>query len=118
MIRIGSAVTQQYFSEPFPQTAGWRMGLVDISTQMNKVLQANQNPASSESNLPTSTSGSSLFFEGPGHQLANARCWPQVDELCQHVRHPRQRFDRIQFTGLNQRGDHHPALGAEVVTGE
>jgi hypothetical protein len=35
MIRIGSAVTQQYFSEPLPQTVEWRTGLVDISTQMN-----------------------------------------------------------------------------------
>ena len=49
------------------------------------------------------------------HQLADARCWPQVDELRQHIRHPRQGIDTIQLTGLNQRRGHRPVIPACTV---
>ena len=54
----------------------------------------------------------------PGHQLYNSRCRPHIDELGQHVGHPRQRIDEIQLAGLNERGGDCPVLRAHVVPGE
>src|SRR6516162_1136087 len=54
----------------------------------------------------------------PGHQLYNSRCRPQIDELSQHVGHPRQRIDEIQLAGLNERGGDCPVLRTHVVPGE
>ena len=36
----------------------------------------------------------------PRHQLCDTRCRPQIDELGEHISHPRQRIDKIQFTRL------------------
>src|SRR5215475_12922915 len=55
---------------------------------------------------------------GPGHQLIDARCRPQIDELGERVGHPRQRIDTIQLTGLDQRRRNCPVFGTEIVPGE
>src|SRR5262249_7508813 len=41
---------------------------------------------------------------------------PAVDELGQHVSHPRERIDCVQLAGFNEGGDGGPVLGTDVVT--
>ena len=55
---------------------------------------------------------------GPGHKFVEARGWPEIDELGEHVSEVGLRIDAIQFTGLDERGDGCPVLRPLIVASE
>ena len=43
-----------------------------------------------------------LLCPTPRHELVEARCRPEIDELCEHVGEVGLRIDTIQFAGLDK----------------
>ena len=62
--------------------------------------------------------GGTLCCPGPRHELVEARGWPEIDELCEHVGEVDLRIDAVQFTGLDEGGDRCPVLRPLIVAGE
>ena len=55
---------------------------------------------------------------GPGHQFVDAGWRPEVDEPGQHIGHPGERIDSVEFAGFHERRDGRSVLGAKVMAGE
>ena len=53
----------------------------------------------------------------PRKQFVQSRRRPAIDELCENVREPVLGTDAIELTGLNERSQDCPTLGAIVATG-
>ena len=62
--------------------------------------------------------GCSACRPGPGHELVEARGWPEVDELGEHVGEVGLRIDAVQFAGLDECGDGCPVLRPLIMAGE
>ena len=54
----------------------------------------------------------------PRHQFLDTRCRPQVDELGEHIDHPRQGIDVVQLASFDQRSSDCPILRTDVVPRE
>ena len=54
------------------------------------------------SSLRREAIGGTLCCPTPRHELVEARCRPEIDELCEHVGEVGLRIDTIQFAGLDK----------------
>ena len=68
--------------------------------------------------LRSEATGGTLCCPGPGHELVEARGWPEIDELGEHVGEIGLRIDAVQFAGLDEGGDRCPVLRPLIVACE
>lgn len=54
----------------------------------------------------------------PGHEVGDVALHVSASDGGKGLGQPLMRIDRIQFAGLNQRGDDSPVLGPRVVAGK